>query len=811
MGTPTIPQVKAWDPGVLNTQAGEWDQKAQTLGDTLDAAARSVDGSYHYWIGNAGDAMRDRHDEIHGDATTVKTALENGATAARNGAKAIDAAKTVLLSKVSDAEGSSFTVSDTGEVKASTGWQQILQYAGDNKATLQASLEHRAEEYQKAIQAALTDCGTADDDAMTAVNNAFANLTTTQTTPPDPKDKVDHAGDQDGTDLANALKNHDQAKIDEILSHMPQNVLSPADIQDLDDGREVVVPADVQDYYKKFYNNLGKDGLISLGDYLDSQNQPGNPNADTAAKEQTAISDSIMMLSNEKIGTGFDSNGNLKSPGDYTQLPTDIRKLVSERLDDADWGKMAGDGPFVFQNRLSDEVKFANIMSHGDKGMQPGTTFGTELGRQGASLAAFMDGKDEHMNQWINQYWKPITPEGFFNQPDSNALETAANQYVGLAAANHQSAYQLLTGLDCHTGSKLPEDLSFGAVGDAFKHSGDYDPLKFTSETIQHEWDDKGKTAAGLVDWIGEHTHDQGQLGDLSRSAYTKLPDVLAPHDSTGKLLTQGDDSVFKLNTDAFIKNPELATGLAKTLAPNIDSLVGYNPNASGVENGVAHLATTDAERLLFLSAQSDQGKIYLETSRQLYDHAVIDQIVQGQDPSKIDTTRALAGVDARIDTAILNAATYQDVHNKMEGLTHQQEVQDTKQKAADIAKEVFKGITKEAVDKIPGGDIVHGVVEKMRDDSWDSAIEEWNPKPNAVIAQFPQAENVQATGDFDFDHRITDANASGGNQNQDQVDGYKDRYGTAYNELVKNLLAENPDQINALVDGGYKLQAGSK
>ncbi|MFJ4652117.1 WXG100 family type VII secretion target [Nocardia sp. NPDC088792] len=812
MGTPTIPQVKAWDPEVLNTQAGEWDQKAQTLGDTLDAAARSVDGSYHYWIGTAGDSMRDRHDEIHGDATTVKTALENGVTAARNGAIAIQAAKTTLLNQVTTAESAHFTVSDTGEVKVSTDMLMLLRFTDkDSAAKLQAGLDHRAEEYQKAIQGALVDCGTADDEAMTAVNNAFANLATTQVAPPDPKSAVDHAGDQDGTDLANALKNHDNAKVDEILSHMPPNVLSQADIQDLDDGRDVVVPADVQDYYKKFYNNLGKDGLISLDDYLNSQNQPGNPNAPIAAKDQTTISDSILMLSNEKIGTGFDGDGKLKSPGDYTQLPSDIRKLVSGRLEDANLGSVAPDGPNAFQNHLTDEVKFADLLSHADKGMQPGTTFGTELGRQGASLAAYIDGKDANndVGKWINQNWKPITPDGFFSP--SKALENAASQYVNIGASNHQSAYQLLTGLDVHTGTKLPSDLSFGALGSDYKPSGDYDPSKFAADTFQHTWDDKGKSAAGLVDWIGEHTHDQGPTGDLARNAYTKLPDVFAPHDSTGKLLSQGDDTVFKLNTDAFIKNPELATGLAKVLAPNIDSFVGYNPNSSGIDNGVAHLATRDAERLLFLSAQSDQGKIYLETSRQVYDHAVIDQIVHGQDPSKVDTTRALAGVDARIDTAILNAATYQDAHDTMNGLTHQQEVQDTKSKAADIAKSVFQTVTKEAVDKLPGGDIVHGVVSTMRDQQWDSQIEAWNPKPNPVVVQFPGPSDVHATGDFDFDHHIEDANSNGGNQSKDQIDDYRTRYGTGYNELVTDLLADSPDKINAFVDGGSKVQASSK
>ncbi|MBF6176455.1 TPR repeat region-containing protein [Nocardia blacklockiae] len=776
---------------------------AQSCRTELDRTKNHFTEVGSVWSGKAYDAAYDRVGQDHEQGRKLLVEVEDLPGILQAVASSLDSHRTVLLSKVDDAIGAGLAVGDGWEVSgadtdAVSSHQGLINTAYHELETAISDGATKITEHAEYIRAAGDLLGSGLDVSADRSAAAGARL-----------------GEQDGRALADALRDNDTARIDEILSHLPQDVLSTADLQALQDGKDVTVPAELRDYYKEFYQDLGKDGLLSLGDYLDSRNQPGSPTAPAAAATQSAIADGLMMVSNEKIGVALDPTGKLVAPGDYNQLPPDIRKLVSGRLEDADWGKVAPQGPNEFQKSLTDRVKFAGIMSHADQGMPPGTTFGTELGRQGASLAAYLDGKDPHINQWTNGYWRDLTPsgsidsDGFFNQPGKDALEAAAKRYTELGTSNHEAAYQLLTGKNSHSGVALPSDLSFGAVGNDFRHDGNYDPSKFSAAVLTHEWDDQGKTAAGLYDWIGEHTHDRGRMGDLSRDAFTELPDFFAPHDDAGKLLTQDGKSVFQLNTDAFAKNPELATGLAKTLAPNIDSFAGFNPHG-GIENGNAHLATPDAERLLFLAAQSDQGKLYLETSRQTYDAAVIDRMVHGQDPDLVNTPRMLAGVDARIDNAILNAATYQDVHDAIDGYSHQQEIHDTKQKAAEIAKSLVEGATNEAVNKLPGGEIVHSLIGDMRDQGIDSAIEKWNPKPDPVVVQFPRVQDVESSANLDFDDRIIRANgASDAPIPQSVLDVYRDRYGGAYNDLAVTGLATSPEEIDRYVSGGAKVAGG--
>lgn len=790
-----LSQVKAWNTSRLTDLATTITTANGSMKDQLDKTKKHFSDVHAVWSGKAYDAAYNRVGQDHDQGTKLAGEINNLPGLLQQAASTLDSHRTALLGKVNDAIADGLTVSDRWEVSGTNAdkvhsHQDLINsayHALDAAATDAAKKITDQAEYIRAAGDLLGSSVDVSDDRTAA---AGARL-----------------GGEDGKELADALRRNDTAAINEILSRMPQGVLSAQDIQDLQNGKNVTVPAEVQDYYKQFYQGLGKDGLLSLNDHLTAETQPGSSTAPAAAAQQTAISDSLMMLSNEKVGTGVDNTGKLISPGDYNQLPTDIRQLVSSRLEDGDWGKLAAKGPNEFQKHLTEEVKFADLMSHGDQGMQPGTTFGTELGRQGASLAAYMDGKDPHINQWINQNWKPITPDGFFNQPDHHSLDSAAEKYLGLAGSNHESAYQLLTGKNSHTGQPLPADLSFGATSNDYKPNGNYDPSKFGAQVFQHTWDDKGKAASTLVDWVGEHTHDQNHLGDLSRQTFTKLPELLAPHDATGKLLSQDGKSVFQLNTDSFIKNPELATGLAKTLSPNIDSFAGWNEHTT-IDNGNAKLATPDAERLLFMAAQSDHGKLYLDTARQTFDHSIIEQMVNGQDPDKVKTPMMMAGVDARITNAEQNAAVYQDLQHVNGNNAHQQNLHDIKQEAADIAKEVAKGASKELVNKLPGGEIVHGIVGKLRDDGYDTAIEQWNPKPDPQSIQVPNPEAVTSRADLDFINRIREAHENSGKiVSDDVIDQYSRDYGNAYNPLAIAGLATTTTDIDKFATGGLLVQ----
>ncbi|MQY17422.1 TPR repeat region-containing protein [Nocardia macrotermitis] len=790
-----LSQVKAWNTGRLNDLATTVTTANESMKEQLDKTKKHFSDVHADWSGKAYDAAYNRVGQDYNQGTKLAGEVGELPTVLRQAASSLDSHRTVLLGKVNDAIAAGLTVSDRWEV------------SGTNADKVHAHQDLINTAYH-ALNAAATDAAKKITDQAEFIR-AAGDLLGSSFDVSD--DRTAAAGarlaDEDAKALADALRRNDSKAIDEILSRMPQGVLSAQDIEDMNNGKNVTVPAEVQNYYKEFYKDLGADNLLSLNDHLNSESKT----SPAAVAQQNAIADSIKMLSSEKVGTGIDKTGKLISPGDYTRLPSDVRKLVSSRLEDADWGKIAPQGPNVFKKHLTDEIKFADLISHGDQSLQPGTTFGTELGRQGASLAAYMDGKDPQINQWINQNWKPITPDGFFDQPDHHTLDSAAEKYLGVAGTNHESAYQLLTGLNSHTGKPLPADLSFGAIGDDYKHDGNYDPSKFGSEVFQHTWDDKGKSAASLVDWIGEHTHDKDHLGDMSREAYAKLPDILAPHDKDGNMLTQGGKSIFQLTADSFLANPELATGLSKTLAPNLDSMAGL-ALTTGVDGTNAHLSGPDVDHLLFLGAQSDTGKLYLETSRQLYDQAVVNQIISGHDPDSVRTPETLANLDSRVNAAILNAGSYQHVHHAMDGLAHQQDTHDVKQEASKIAKEVFKGATKELVNKFPGGEIVHGIVGNIRDDGWDSSIEQWNPKPDSTIVAFPRAHDVGDAAVVDFDSRLQAADSAAGLGRW--PDGYKDYrvpYDSTYKQDLSDGLITSKEKLENFLSGGSKIEPSTK
>ncbi|MFD3507328.1 hypothetical protein [Nocardia sp. NPDC058666] len=619
---------------------------------------------------------------------------------------------------------------------------------------------------------------------------------------PQKSDRYGNSGVDDGKALAEALRTNDTARIDEILASMPDNSLPQADLAALAAGKDIAVPAELRDYYKNLYQDLGKDGLLSLNSYLTEQSQPGSATLPAAVQAQSNIANGLMMVSNERIGTGFDNTGKLISPGDYNQLPASLRNGVSGRLADVDLGKVAPQGPYEFQKRLQEKIGMADLMSHADDGMPPGTTLGTELGRQGADLADYVDGKATVINQWSAQHWQDAMPDGtigangVFGEPSKESLESAAQKYLEVGTSNPEAAYQLLTGKNSHTGEPLPADLSFGANAD-HNPTGNYDPSKLVTTAIRHEWPDDGKAAAGMVDWIGEHTHDQSKLGDLSREAYAGLPNILSPHDDAGVLVTEGKGdekkSVFAINAESFLKNPELATGLSKTLAPNIDSIQG-NLNVPDMTPGSGRISTADAERMLFLAAESQEGVMYLETARQTYDLGVLSRLEAGgyADPAKALTI--MGGIDARMDSAISNAALFRDVNDKIEGYSHRQEIYDSKQKAAEFASMLVGGVTDGPIEKMPGGAIVHGIVGEMRDKGMESVIEKWNPKPEEESSQFPRPQDLKANAYAYYDEKVALHNLS--------TDA-RDKLSTAYNGLAVDTIIDSPDALNQFLAGG--------
>ncbi|WP_198347668.1 WXG100 family type VII secretion target [Nocardia terrae] len=543
MGTPTIPQVKAWDPDVLNTQATEWDQKAQKLGDTLDAAARSVDGSHHYWIGDAGNSMRDRHDEIHGNAKTVHDALENGATAARNGATTIQAAKTTLLNKITDAEGKGFTVSDTGEVKIGSYMLMMLQLMGGDKAQgPQAAMESRAQDYQKDIQAALVDCGTADDNAMTAVNNAFANLTTTQIQQPT-TDQLDQlTADQARKDLE-AIKDG-SPDADAALARLRMaTTLSDQDKQDLNSGDSISLAQ--YPYVQAFtqgMNDMSNEDIDQLGSKL---NGNGHDQA------QAAIANDFRIVSNPQVHS---PDG--KNTGGISQLPKDVQKALTEdpsvlakTTTVANQYSSVDMSSYDANKAQSSMAALGDLMSKGDNTIQ-GSDINRAMIKQGAEIAA-LHPSDKGMSQ--------LTPKlaDTFLQNASGDHTAVRDALIADANSSNPDARAAATRMDltCTPG-------------------GHYNANDHIVDILQHQWSPDQHGAENMFKYIGDdagaaNQFQQQRAGESAQSLAT----IIAHNEAT-----LSHDVPGAANHASFGElNPGLSQVVAKSLEPYIPNLVGVS------------------------------------------------------------------------------------------------------------------------------------------------------------------------------------------------------------------------------------------
>jgi hypothetical protein len=167
MSALTIPQVRAWRPGELDTAAAavgeastQVDGQARALSRTLEQALTEARG---YWAM----AAAERAAEEARTGAKLADALDLARTALRTGATDIGHARSMLLDTIAGAESEGFTVGDDGSVTAPTlppvmsSPENAAAAAADRNAH-QAQLNDRAGALASDIGTALTGVGTAD-------------------------------------------------------------------------------------------------------------------------------------------------------------------------------------------------------------------------------------------------------------------------------------------------------------------------------------------------------------------------------------------------------------------------------------------------------------------------------------------------------------------------------------------------------------------------------------------------------------------------------------------------------------------------
>ncbi|MBF6069371.1 hypothetical protein IU488_10235 [Nocardia farcinica] len=715
-------QVEAWNFEAVR----EWIRRASSSRQDLMEHADSTRNYFRdvEWQGSAYSAAYDRVAQDHDQIRKLSGEVEELEQIAFQHISDVEAHLRVVQGRVADAQALGMVVDDA--------WK-VMDYENVDPDTRKAhqdlinaafwSFEDSVSRAAQRIAEQAVEIRSAGDLLGSSLDVADADS------------QAARFGSEDGKALADAVAKGDQAAVDRILAQMPQPILSQYEMDALANGTGIdTLPASTQDYYRSFFQQAGKEGVLGLNEQLLAKERAGDP---LAAAQRTNLANSILAISNEKVSSPNGPNGS------YQNLPADLRGMISGRSEDFIG---AYTGPPELAENFRDLSAFGELLGQSHPGIEPGKELGVELGRQAADMADYLDDVDKNFNGNL--------PTGF-DEGDRETIESGAASLLDIATRNDEVNYSLLTGND------MPE---VPAVGEEYKPSR-FDPNEFRNTIFHHEWSDDGAAASNLLEWVADDSGKPGEEGLRANQVLSQLPDYFAPTELTedGQRIpkSDGDSSVFESNVQAFNANPKLADALAHVMGTNIpsyesplhdESTVKPDPDAPSGQRAV--LETTDADRLLFLASQSEAGRLLLETSRQEYEADLIARALadEGGDPARILETQGnnLAQLDGRITNAITNALTYQNEQKLAEHNNAQQETYENRQKAG----EIVKSLTLDNME-IPGkggpGMIGNAVFDVIKDQGYEAAMNKWNPEPTTETMPYPDPQNI----DRDTRHAI--------------------------------------------------------
>jgi len=224
------------------------------------------------------------------------------------------------------------------------------------------------------------------------------------------------------------------------------------------------------------------------------------------------------------------------------------------------------------------------------------------------------------------------------------------------------------------------------------------------------------------------------------------------------------------------------------------------NPNDPHLD---VKLGLTDAQHMLFLSSQTEQGRQTLDFARQQYDGAAMYQLTQNGGHNVPDPTSYIgrvADLDAHIDAATNNAVTYQSGnHVAQQNAQAMHSYTDTKD-IADSAKKLVNAIPM----SIPGGPMVSAAKGIGEDHAYNALMGSINPQPTPGKLQFGDLGVMQENARNNFNANL-DAWSNTSNQplSTGITGDYKNKYIEEYGRLSNNMFVKNNSDLEQLASGG--------
>lgn len=537
MTTPTIPQVESWNPqsvidaGTAITKAGA------DLATRLAEVDLAVDKTALDWKGEAGAAASMRAVSELLTAGQAKRAATTIGEAMQYQAGVIAGYRSAILNtRDSAVQQHGMTVAPDGTVTAPS-----VPGSDDDsfRYIVQGRLNRQAADFQTSIKENLAHCGT----ALAAMKlSAALGLT-----------DLDQHGGPGGATVGGATISGASGKalgtqiqdavadgkpiptevLDQLTEDLRATGIPPEQLQSYLNGETTTIPASAQQYLKELYGAAGADGFTAASQQLQSQGPTGQQAA-------ASLANGVLMLSNEKVGTGRDADGKLTGAGNYENLPQDMRDLISTRNYGAD---PSSDGFALDSEQLQQQAQLLEALSQAEPGNEPGTKMSTELIRQGAQLAWIQEG--------THGSGHPLP------SIDNGTFDNAVNNAVELGARNTDGAHAILTG------QGGPEILGSG-----------YHPDTALMPLLRR---DDGTAMGSLTDWIARDAHTtDSSVPDATRAgqAARGLAEII----STTNSADGTNNYTTLLSGDGKIGNGT-ADQIAEALAPYVGDMAGMPDN----------------------------------------------------------------------------------------------------------------------------------------------------------------------------------------------------------------------------------------
>lgn len=478
----------------------------------------------------------------------------------------------------------------------------------------------------------------------------------------------------------------------EIISAL-NAVLQQAKAQSKNGGK---VNPELLTFLQQFYGGLdsvGKGQFPKTTSVLDFADFANNPHLNSIFDNKQLVRDvlgtmgtGLLVLSNEKLGGGV------------ARLPKSVRDVLS--------GAPGKDGWWTREEHRQQAWGFAR--KYADL---------TELLDDAAPKAVGGKEFSERLVGVLPDYFRGMdlaadTSFGndYYEQGPTAPRDEQAQTALDIANRNTEAKHGLLTGT-----ATVPENTQMKAP-------------ELLKELYSHEWSDKGKSLAGLTDWIPDHAGSddpvQRKMADEATAGLVNAVTDLGSDPKTGTFSAlaggKGGKTLFELGHNS----PEVAQSFARVSNAYLDEF-GAPPRGqdTAADGKGLHLNTDDRARFWQLTVGDEKAAGLLADGITRHERdSVLDWVKSG----KMDTTEnQVAQENARLrglfDSAVRNERTGLEFHDTERVAGETTGNIDTRRNVhivPGIAKEIINNLLKHPAPKIAVG-VINEVTRYGNDYYW--------------------------------------------------------------------------------------------